>query len=84
MRAMPCSALIPAVLVGVAGAGKSTLAHHLCEEAEKNGLAWYRINQDVLKTRGKCYSEACRRLREGGSVVIDRTNLSRDQVSHSS
>lgn len=58
------------VLVGLQGSGKTTFAEGLA-----GGGGWTRVSQDCLGSRRRCEELAAATLREGGSPVIDRTNL---------
>ena len=60
------------VLVGLPGAGKSTLFAAL--QAGCPGR-YVRVCQDVLKTRPKCEKAAREALKQGLTPVIDRTNV---------
>ena len=64
------------LLVGLPGSGKSTFSTELCRL-----LPWkyVRVNQDELKTRGKCIAAVEAALADGLSVVIDRCNFDRSQ-----
>lgn len=69
------------VLVGLVCSGKSTLAEAIVREGAKaDGTQWIRVCQDVLKSRDKCVKLARTSLRDGHSVIIDRTNLTPQQV----
>lgn len=60
------------LFVGSPGAGKSTFYwRHL------KPLGYERVNQDILKTKPKCFAAANGWLKEGKSVVIDNTNADR-------
>jgi bifunctional polynucleotide phosphatase/kinase len=59
------------ILVGLPGSGKSTLALQLPD--------YNRICQDLLGNRKDCESAAKRFLSQGKSVIIDRTNISKEQ-----
>lgn len=61
------------MLVGLPGAGKSTLAKKYIEE----GYKW--VNQDTLGTRQECIKVASYALVDGQNVIIDRTNISQQQ-----
>ncbi|QSZ31625.1 hypothetical protein DSL72_001192 [Monilinia vaccinii-corymbosi] len=61
------------ILCGSPGAGKSTFYWKQLEP-----LGYARVNQDVLKTRDKCFKVAGQYLDEGKSVVVDNTNADRD------
>ncbi|KAI8475102.1 MAG: hypothetical protein J3K34DRAFT_517734 [Monoraphidium minutum] len=61
------------VLVGLPGAGKSTLSHKLASHG------WTVVNQDVLGNRKKCEAACKEALLAGRSVVIDRVNFSEAQ-----
>ena len=60
------------ILVGFPGSGKSTHAKSL--EAD-----YTIINQDTLGNRKKCVQAAINALKEGKSIVIDRTNINKKQ-----
>eukprot|EP00927_Polykrikos_kofoidii_P003757 TRINITY_DN11516_c0_g1_i2.p1 TRINITY_DN11516_c0_g1~~TRINITY_DN11516_c0_g1_i2.p1 ORF type:complete len:332 (-),score=44.11 TRINITY_DN11516_c0_g1_i2:80-1075(-) len=74
------------VLVGLPGAGKSTLAreienrsdaeYHISETSATNvqGCAWVRVCQDVVKNREACLDQAKNALAAGIAVIVDRTN----------
>lgn len=57
------------LFVGCPGAGKSTFYWRYLEP-----LGYERINQDVLKTKPKCFVAGRRLLSEGKSIAIDSTN----------
>lgn len=59
------------ILVGLTGAGKSTLC-----SLYPNHI---RVNQDLLGNRNDCIKVMQMNLREGKSVIIDRTNVSKKQ-----
>ncbi|KAI9643401.1 DNA kinase/phosphatase Pnk1 [Ciborinia camelliae] len=61
------------ILCGSPGAGKSTFYWKQLEP-----LGYARVNQDILKTRDKCFKVAGQYLDEGKSVVVDNTNADRD------
>lgn len=67
------------VLVGLPGAGKSTLVAALQRESPGK---WVRVCQDVLKTRPKCEKAAREALKQGLSPIIDRTNIDPKQREH--
>eukprot|EP00928_Gymnodinium_smaydae_P016072 TRINITY_DN15994_c0_g1_i1.p1 TRINITY_DN15994_c0_g1~~TRINITY_DN15994_c0_g1_i1.p1 ORF type:complete len:525 (+),score=59.03 TRINITY_DN15994_c0_g1_i1:65-1639(+) len=83
------------VLVGAPGSGKSTFAERLGPpapagprakaKASGGGLAgreaapWRRVCQDLLGNKDACLRAASSCLKQGLSVVIDRTNVDRDQ-----
>ncbi|KAI2622623.1 DNA kinase/phosphatase Pnk1 [Xylaria nigripes] len=54
---------------GPPGAGKSTFYWKYLKP-----LGYERINQDILKTRAKCFKTASGVLDDGNSIVIDNTN----------
>ncbi|KAK3388743.1 PNK3P-domain-containing protein [Sordaria brevicollis] len=57
------------LFIGPPGAGKSTFYwRHL------KPLGYERVNQDVLKSKEKCFKAATEYLKEGDSVVVDNTN----------
>jgi predicted kinase len=62
------------VLVGNIGSGKSTWA--------SKQIGYEVINQDILGSREKCIKLAQQYLKEGKSVIIDRTNINRKQRSY--
>ncbi|KAK4641372.1 DNA kinase/phosphatase Pnk1 [Podospora bellae-mahoneyi] len=57
------------LFVGPPGAGKSTFFWK-----ELKPLGYERVNQDLLKSKDKCFKTAAEWLKEGKSVVIDNTN----------
>jgi len=59
------------ILVGTPGSGKSTLAKEFTDHV--------RISQDVLGSRQNCINECHKHLSSGKSVIIDRTNINRQQ-----
>ena len=59
------------ILIGLPGSGKSTLATKLTDYSY--------VNQDLLGNRRDCESAAKRFLSQGKSVIIDRTNISKEQ-----
>ena len=61
------------ILVGFPGSGKSTWASHLTD--------YVVINQDTLGNRQRCIDQTKRCLKDGRSVIIDRTNINRKQRS---
>ncbi len=69
------------LLVGLTGSGKSTFAETFIKLMEADGdKTWHRVSQDVLKSVGKCKAAAIEALEKGENIIIDRTNLSADQV----
>ena len=62
------------ILVGLPGSGKSTYAK------DQNGFEV--INQDLLGNRQKCINKTKELLKQGKSVIIDRTNINRKQRNH--
>ncbi|GLI59676.1 hypothetical protein VaNZ11_001616 [Volvox africanus] len=64
------------VLVGIPGAGKSTL----CKRLASSG--WRHINQDELGSRRSCEESMRMALRAGQHIVIDRCNHTEAQRSH--
>lgn len=69
------------VLVGLPGSGKSTFAAELARRSAHR--PWLRINQDTIGggrgTREQCLQAAQGALRAGRDVVVDRTNVTREQ-----
>jgi predicted kinase len=63
------------VLVGLPGAGKSTLAAAFSRAVP----GWETVNQDALGSRATCVSAAARILAAGGRVVVDRVNATPQQ-----
>lgn len=57
------------LLCGSPGAGKSSWYWRNLEP-----LGYFRINQDILKTREKCIQVASQNISKGKSVAIDNTN----------
>lgn len=69
------------VLCGLTGSGKSTFAEEFIELMEKQGdHSWRRVSQDLLKTKPRCKEAVKTALERGDNVVLDRTNLSEEQV----
>lgn len=69
------------VLVGISGSGKSTFAAEL---ARRSARPWRRVNQDTIDgggrgTREQCLQAARAALQAGQDVIVDRTNVSREQ-----
>lgn len=60
------------VMCGIPGSGKSTYASLAYPE-------YIQINQDELKTKEKCIEKAHDLLTQNKSIVIDRTNVTKDQ-----
>ena len=60
------------VLVGVPGSGKSTFARHLSDTYE-------RVCQDELPTKAHCINNIKAALSQGKPVIVDRTNMNREQ-----
>lgn len=58
---------------GPPGAGKSTFFWNLLKP-----LGYERVNQDILKSREKCFKVAQEHLKDGKSVGIDNTNPDTD------
>ena len=61
------------LLVGLQGSGKSTYSDILV-----NVHGYVRINQDTLKTKSKCLTEAKKQMGLDASIVVDNTNSSKD------
>ncbi|KAK3903797.1 polynucleotide kinase 3 phosphatase-domain-containing protein [Staphylotrichum tortipilum] len=61
---------------GPPGAGKSTFYWNYLKP-----LGYERVNQDILKSKDKCFKAAADFLREGDSIVIDNTNPDTDTRS---
>ncbi|KAL2022175.1 hypothetical protein VTK56DRAFT_6004 [Thermocarpiscus australiensis] len=57
------------LFVGPPGAGKSTFYWKVLKP-----LGYERVNQDILKSKDKCFKAAADYLKEGDSVVVDNTN----------
>lgn len=57
------------LFVGCPGAGKSTFYRRYLEP-----LGYERINQDMLKTKPKCFVVGQKLLSEGKSIAVDNTN----------
>eukprot|EP00939_MAST-03C_sp_MAST-3C-sp1_P001462 g1462.t1 len=66
------------VLCGLPGVGKS----HFAQSVVENTSSWSRINQDVLKTRKRCERACLDAIRRGQSVIVDRTNVTKEQRAH--
>ena len=66
------------VLVGRPGSGKSLFANAFQNLPRK----WTVVNQDILKTRGKCEKLTRAALKTNQSVVVDRTNIDQTQRLH--
>lgn len=60
------------ILMGVPGAGKSSLTHEIPGN-------YTIINQDSIGNRKDCEMAMKRALSQGKSVIIDRTNINRSQ-----
>jgi predicted kinase len=60
------------ILVGVPGAGKSTLA-------KTQFPGYMRVNQDELGDRLACIKAMQKALSEGKDVIVDRTNINKKQ-----
>jgi len=67
------------LLMGIPGAGKSTLSQKLQECLP---YKYVRINQDELGDRNSCLERARQILLEGKCAVIDRCNMNRQQRSY--
>ncbi|KAK4151719.1 polynucleotide kinase 3 phosphatase-domain-containing protein [Chaetomidium leptoderma] len=65
------------LFVGPPGAGKSTFYWKYLKS-----LGYERVNQDILKSKDKCFKAAADFLQEGDSVVVDSTNPDVDTRSH--
>lgn len=61
------------------GSGKSTFAQALVQNSQSS---WRRVNQDTLKSRGKCVTVAQQSLAASCNVIIDRMNFDTDQRAH--
>ncbi len=59
------------VLMGLPGSGKSTLTSLFPEHV--------RICQDLIGNRNDCVNAVKRNFQQGNNVIIDRTNISRQQ-----
>ncbi|KAL2270641.1 hypothetical protein VTJ83DRAFT_12 [Remersonia thermophila] len=57
------------LFVGPPGAGKSTFYWRFLKP-----LGYERVNQDLLKSKDKCFKATAKLLEEGNSVVVDNTN----------
>ena len=68
------------ILVGVPGSGKSYLARQLVNRAGSTQVT--RCCQDMLGSRAAVEDLASASMAEGRSVIIDRTNMNRQQRSH--
>ena len=80
-----CGTQMLIVLSGLPGSGKSMFANTLLERirADNNeGNKWVVVCQDALKTRKACEDAVQLALMEGKSVVVDRTNVSKEQRSY--
>eukprot|EP00750_Incisomonas_marina_P019195 INCI3247.6.p1 GENE.INCI3247.6~~INCI3247.6.p1 ORF type:complete len:522 (+),score=116.43 INCI3247.6:35-1600(+) len=69
------------VLVGLPGSGKSTLADQLLSRGfgQAGPVPTLVVCQDLLGSKAKCLKLANEQLKNGGSVIVDRTNLSQAQ-----
>lgn len=67
------------VLCGLVGSGKSTLA---CAAVDAWPGVWRRCNQDELGSRRAVERQAREALLRGEHVLIDRTNMDREQRAH--
>lgn len=63
------------VMVGLVGAGKTTYA-------KKYFPNYYRVSQDELGSRDACIKAATEILDKGRDLLIDRTNVSKEQRKH--
>lgn len=63
------------ILIGFPGSGKSTIC-------ENQFSKYYRINQDLLGSREACLNEMRLALSQGKDVIIDRTNITRQQRAY--
>ena len=70
------------LLVGLPGAGKSTVAKELVGRGTCAGLDVTRVCQDVLKKREACIRAAHNVVRAGGLAVVDRTHYDGEQRGH--
>lgn len=61
------------IFCGPPGAGKSTFFWTYLKP-----LGYERVNQDILKTKDKCFKAAREHLEEGESVAVDNTNPDTD------
>lgn len=67
------------VLCGLVGSGKSTLA---CAAVDAWPGTWRRCSQDELGSRRAVERQAREALLRGEHVLIDRTNMDREQRAH--
>lgn len=64
------------LLAGLPGSGKSTLARSLVDAMP---YKFARVNQDEMKSRNNCVTEAKKAMANGLSVIVDRCNFDTSQ-----